>query len=494
MFRRFLIGTATLSSVRIFRLLAQGVAIPLLARLLSPEEYGLMALAMPFALFAMMLADAGIGMSLVRVDAADRVTWSTAFWISCLLGLVLTLLMAALGPVAAYLFQAPALAPMITVLSLVVLAQAVHLIPVAALQQAGRFHIVAVNDLFGTVIGIATALMMASHGYGAWALVGQQVAYFSVRLSMTCLRSPFRPIRAFEWGAMREHITFGRALLATNLIAYAGRNLDSWVVGRILGATLLGHYALAFQFARLPAQLITGPLQFVMYAELTKMKDQPREIGQLFLYITRVLATVLLPIMGMIAVAHAPVFTLVLSSKWQVAGHLFMQLAGICALQAIATVGETVVYALGRADIQLRNTGEYTLLWLGALVLTISHGLTAAALAYSLSTTLYLTRYLHRVLPLMELSIAEYLATLTRPLLASAGGIACYLVLSSEFTLTPLTQALCALVLALAAMALCAPRQIFQRAFLSGFDRGLVEGVDTHQRGGEDGFKREMHQ
>src|SRR5271166_4626757 len=96
--RGFIVDTATMSSVNVLRLLTQFLVVPVLARFLSPTDYGLVGLAMPFLFFAMIIADAGVGMSLVRTPADDRGVWSTCFWLSVLLGFALATLMATLAP------------------------------------------------------------------------------------------------------------------------------------------------------------------------------------------------------------------------------------------------------------------------------------------------------------------------------------------------------------------------------------------------------------
>ena len=444
-------GTAMLSLVRILRLIAQFVAIPILSRLLSPAEYGLVAIAMPFALFAMMLADAGIGMSLVRTPASERVVWSTCFWLSTLIGGVLGVLMMVSAPLAAHLFHEPQLAPMVMVLSFVVIAQAVHLIPVAALQQAQRFRSIACVEVFATALGLITAVYMAYHGFGAWALIAQQIAFFAVRVGLMCALSPFRPLLRFEWSLVREHVLFGRNVLGNGLINYFSRSFDNWVVGKALGATLLGFYSMAFQFARLPQLIIAGPLQYVMYSQLAKMKNHTPAIAQAFLLTTRLLAVIVIPLMAMAAVAHTPIFSFLLSEKWQEAGYVFMILAPACATQAVLAIGETVIYALGRTDIQLRTSAEYSVLWVLCLIAAVSVGLTAAAITFTACTLLYQLRYLSIVLPLLGIAKRDYFSSYLIPLIAAGLGIAAYQAVSHSATMEHWVYVVMAAVIGLAA-------------------------------------------
>jgi O-antigen/teichoic acid export membrane protein len=434
-FRTIAFGTALISSVRLIRLLAQFVAIPILARLLTPAEYGLVAIAMPFVLFSMMLADAGIGMSLVRTLDNNKLAWSTSFWLSTLLGLVLGLIMAGFGPVAAAVFNEPQLTPMLIALSFVVLAQSIHLIPAAHLQKNNRFKTIACVELFATFSGLGTAVYMAYHGYGAWALIGQQIVYFAVRLVTSFCLSGYRPALIFRWSHVIEHVRFGRNVLGNGLVNYFSRSFDNWVVGKALGATMLGFYSMAFLFARLPAQMVTGPLQYVVYGQLAKINHDPEALGRAFLLLTRLLAAIIFPAMGMVAAAHDPVFTALLSDKWAYAGVIFMLLAPACALQAVVAVGETILFALGRTQVQLRTSVEFACIWIIALIAFVTFGLTSAALTYCVVTILYQIRYLSIILPMLHLRFHHYLRALMTPLIATGLSIAAYVVMRQVFDL-----------------------------------------------------------
>ncbi len=442
-----------MSSVRVFRLLGQFVAVPILSRLLAPADYGLMAIAMPFALFAMVLADAGIGMSLVRTPLNERKEWSTSFWLSVMLGIAIALIMAALAPLIAYLFHEPSLTAMIITLGFVVITQSIHVIPAAALQQDHRFKAIATADALGTAAGILTAVGMAYQHYGAWALIGQQLVFFMVRLSISWWYSPFRPQMLFDWHGVREHVLFGRNVLGNSLLNYFSRTFDNWVVGKVISATILGFYSMAFQFARLPTMLVTGPLQYVMYAQLARIKDNPAAIGRVFLLMVRLLATVLIPIMGMVAVAHNPIFRFILSDKWAYTGVIFMLIAPATTLQSIAAVGETVVYALGRTDIQLRTTFEFCVLWVIVLLVAITHGVLAAAAAYTICVFAYHFRYLKRVLPLLRFSLRDYFAIYPVALITTALAITIYRIGERSFATLQWQKIVLSAVLACATLA-----------------------------------------
>ena len=112
--------------------------------------------------------------------------------------------------------------------------------------------------------------------------------------------------------------------------------------------------------------------------------------------------------MGMVAAAYKPVFALLLSTKWAVSGHLFMLVSAACALQAVTALCGTIMLVLGRAEIRLRTTVEFGIIWIVALLTSIMFGLEAAAMMYNIAVILYVPRTLCFVLPLIECSASAY--------------------------------------------------------------------------------------
>jgi polysaccharide transporter, PST family len=425
--RKALLDTAAMAFVNVFRLLAQFIAVPVLSRILSPSDYGVVAMAMPFVLFAMMIADSGIGMSLVRTPPSEWHMWSTCFWLSIMLGTGLAATMLALAPLFSHAFAEPRLGPIVMALALVVFVQSIGSIPGAALQQELKFKIMAGIEITAVVVSITVAVVVALHGGGAWALVLQQLSSYTVRVALTLWCSPFRPQRIFDPRSVSEHLTFGRDILSVNMIGFFTRSMDNLVIGKVLLAAAVGVYSMAFQFARLPMMLVSGPLQYVFYSRLSLVKDDQRAIRRTFLVLTRILATLIFPTMGMIAAAWHPVFTLLLSAKWGASGRIFMIVATATSLQAVTAICGTIRMVLGRTDYQLRITLEAGAIWLVTLLTTVGFGLDWLAFASSALAVLYTPRMLTMTLPLIDCRTGEYMRAFMVPALATLACIGGFL-------------------------------------------------------------------
>jgi O-antigen/teichoic acid export membrane protein len=460
-FRRIAQGTALIGCINVVRLLVQFFSMPVLARLLAPGDYGLAAMAMPVIVLLMMLADAGLGNSLVRTGATDEIAWHTCFWLSVGLGSVVAIGVACIAPLVGLLLNEPLLAPVLMVLAAIVPLQTGSIVPGAALQKHARFGTIAAAEIAAMVASIGTALACAVAGLGVWALIGQQIVFYAVRLTLTLTLSPYRPRLVFALADAREHVIFGRNLLGVNLISSASRSLENLVIGKIYGPAPVGIYSMAFQFARLPFMLVTGPLQFALYPRIAALRADKTKLTPLFLLITRVLAMVVLPTVGLVAVASEPIFHLLLSKKWGQAAPLFLLIAPAASLQPVTAILGTFLMALGRTDVQMRLAAQFAAVWLVGLMLSVWYGIEAVAAVYSVCAVLFSVWSLRVCLPLLNCSFTMYARNLLWPLAMTASAILLYRLVSSSSPVHELLNVAIAAMLAMTAsgLALLAQRR-----------------------------------
>ena len=441
--------------------MAQLLVVPILSRLLTSADYGLVGIASPFIFFAMLITDAGIGLSLVRsASLKDTIAWSSSFWLILLLGSGLALLLTAFSPLAADIFGEPKLGPILIVLSYTVVAQAAAVIPGAALQQARRFSAIAVVEMSSTAMGVAAAVIAAFLGAGFWALIAQQVVFFTCRCLLTFIYSPFRPHLTFNFSKIRGHVVFGRDVLGATVVAQIAGSLDNLAIGHVLGPAAVGVYAMAMQFIRLPTTVVAGPLQFVLFSHLATIKDDLPAIRRTFLLVTRVLGIIIFPSLGMMAAAHFAVFNILLSEKWSESSTIFMILAMAGMLQAMMALGGDIMLILRRTDLRLRMTVEFGLLWLGVLLLSVWHGVFWVAIAYNCAVLIYVPRTLGFLLPLIECSVTVYVKAMIVPALGTLTSIIIYAEVVRIFAPNQYADAAIAALLAILTAAISALLQL----------------------------------
>lgn len=417
--KKVLTGAGSISVANSIRIAVQFFAFPVMARLLSPTEYGLAAMAMPIILLVMTIADSGLAASLVRVDPKNSSEWHSCFWLSFGLGCGFALILSLASPLIAMLLEQPRLAEIIPALGTILPLQMLAVVPSAALQRQGRFGRIASVEIFSIFASVSLAVLSASYGAGVWALVLQQVIYFFLRTAGTFIISDYSPRFKFNISNIKSHMKFGRSILLTNMINFGSRTSESSIIGRSLGPEILGIYAMAFQFARMPSMLITGPLNYVLYPQISRIRHDPAGVKSMFILTTKVLALLFFPAIAVAAAANGPIFHLLLSDKWSRAGLIFMLVAPATAIQCVSNSINVFLMAMGRTDIQVRLATLTAGLWMAAMCASIWFGIEIVAISYSVCILVMFVWTLRQALPILNCTVELYLRCLHGPLLVA---------------------------------------------------------------------------
>ena len=217
----------------------QFVALIVLARLLSPNEFGLFGMILVFTGFASIIADAGLNASIIQKQELSEANLNSAFWLSITIGLFLAIILACAAPLVAHFYGEPKLRTMTVVLALNFILGSSHVVQYALIHKAldfqNRFRIetVAISSS-----GIA-ALALALAGAGVWSLVGQSLCENAVRAAMAWRVSAWRPRRMFDRAAAKELLKFGWNLAGFHIVVYFGQNFDKLWIGHQIGSSAL---------------------------------------------------------------------------------------------------------------------------------------------------------------------------------------------------------------------------------------------------------------
>lgn len=415
----FAIDVASLSGARALQTLASFISVPIVARLVGPAEFGLVALAMTFVVLSIYLADAGMGQSLVRTPLTDRDVWSTAFWTISGFGVVLALALAGAAWPVAILFHQPRLFAIVVALAAVPLLVSLLAAPTAEMQQRGRFRELAAFDCIAAIVGVTTAIVLALRGAGAWALVSQQIAFWVVKAVLIAARTRFRPQMLWRHEGLEEHALFARDTVSSTLLYFVSRQIDPLVIGKLLGAAPLGLYAFAVRMMILPQQLIGTPLQNALYVKMVGLRDDKPALRELYLILTGMTAMLVFPGVAVLAAAAQAYFTFFLSETWRDAATVFMWLAPFAALGTVTCPAFALLNATGRTGARVRQYFELAVIWIIALPIAAHFGIVAVAATFSAVQLAYLPRALQLTLPSADCSIAAYLRVLALPTAAA---------------------------------------------------------------------------
>lgn len=424
-----------LSGANIIRLAIQLALLPILARMVGPAEYGLVALAVPFVLFCNVLADGGLGAALARRQSPSAELESTVFWLAGAIGagLALAICLAA-WPIGLALRQ-PRLPLLIVALAPILVLSGLTAAANARVIRERRFTVFAAGDLISCLTSGAAALAAAAHGWGAWSLAVQQLVLWLfkfawvVSASRLPIRFHCRPKEAADL------LRFGGHSIGATLGDFVARNLDNVIIGGVLGAQALGYYAMAYQIIRVPDLVISGPLYLFIFSGVAGAVG--RSTGQTPAAIAtaalRLAATALAPLFVGLGLLAGPAVSVVLGSKWlgAIDTLAWLSLAGLGF--SLNSVAAAVLMGLGRSELQLRLA---MIAGLGAVVsvaLGVRFGVAVAAGALALTILATTAAYLFVLARALKVAPTVLLGALWPATTASAAMAAALMALRPTF-------------------------------------------------------------
>lgn len=396
-----------------------GVALAL-ARILAPDAYGLAGMALVFAGFVLIFSDLSLGQAIVQRRSLSSVDKATAFWISIGAGVAFTGAGIALaGPVAAF-FGEPELRPMIATLSLSFLISSVGTTQSALLVREMAFRGLEIREIVATIAGAATALGVALAGGGAWAIIAQQLTVSAASTVLVWLYSPWRPSFRFSRDSVRRFASFSANMLGTSTLSQLRATTDNALIGRFLGTSSLGAYALAYNMILVPFNRIAVPVAQVLFPAMSRIQEQPALIADYWRRSIRLLGAIAMPaLVGLILVA--PDFVAVaLGPEWRDAVPVIQLLGVVGLLQTLQFLNPIVLQALDRTSLLLRWTLFSYAAAVVAFVVGLQWGIVGVATAFAVSAAITEPAYAWITGRLIGVSLAQLARDLSGIAQASA--------------------------------------------------------------------------
>ncbi|HEY4032074.1 MAG TPA: lipopolysaccharide biosynthesis protein [Caulobacteraceae bacterium] len=418
--RRAFFGALALSGAQLVKLGLQFAVLPVLARILGPSDYGLVALAMPFILLANMVSDAGLGNALVRTPNPSRELESTVFWLSVLVCGALTLVIWVLAWPASSMLHEPRLPPILMALSSLLVVSGSLSVANARIMRERRFSVFAAGEICASAASAAAAIAAALAGFGPWSLVVQQLFLWTVKAVWVTTAARFRPALVCRPSLAGPHLSFGLHAAASNVTDFIGKNAPTVIVGAVLGVTEVGRYSLAFQLIRLPDSLISGPIYLAVFTAVARLGDDLPGAAALASRSLRGVASAVAPIFGGLLMVADLIVKLLLGPKWAGADAVLAQLAPAGFFICFYSIVSSVLMGLGHSKSQFRLTVLGALATGGAALIGSRFGLTGVATALSIAFFLLSPAYIGVLagrLGLKPLDLASEIA----PPLASTG-------------------------------------------------------------------------
>jgi O-antigen/teichoic acid export membrane protein len=391
--------------------LFQLALLAVLARLITPEEFGIVGAAMIVIGFSALFSQFGVGPALVHQPDLRENHIRVGFWLMMTVSIVAAVVVWMVGPAAAAFLRMPDLEVVVRVLALVFLAQGVGVVAESLLQRELSFKALATVDIVSYVFGYGLiGLVLAALGYGYWALVGGHIGQSLLKSTLVLvLRShPVMPV--IDLRAARELVAFGGGYTLSRFANYAAGQGDNVVVGRVLGAGALGIYGRAYTLLVTPAQLIGSVLDRVLFPAMAAIQHDHGRLGQVYGRGLEVVAILALPASGVILVLAPEIVDVFLGSGWEEVVPLLQIFAVGLLFRTSYKLSDSLVRATGRVYRSAWRQGIYATLVISGASIGGLWGLPGVAVGILIAIACHFVLMAHLAIWITGLPVARFIS------------------------------------------------------------------------------------
>ena len=395
------------------------IVFSLLARLLQPEAFGLVALAGVFLGFVQVFLNQGFAIAIVQRQELEPEHLDTAFWTNLGMGILLTIVGLFGAGLFADFYHQPELIPIVRWLSLSFIINSLSQVQNAILSRQFKFKIQAVRSLLAVFAGGLVGTGMAFMGYGVWSLVGQQLTNELVGVLVLWQASDWRPRLKISQRHFQELFSFGINIMGIDLLNFFNRRADDLLIGYFLGPVALGYYTVAYRLLLVSINLLTSITSNVSLTVFSKMQEQPTRMREAFYKAINLTSAIAIPAFTGLAVLAPEIVPVVFGQQWLPSVPVMQILAFIGILQAVFSFNGTVMMAMGKPSWKLKINCINAVCNVVSFVLVVRWGIIAVAAAYVIRGYLLAPIPVWAISKLLKIKISTYLHQYVAPLASS---------------------------------------------------------------------------
>ena len=348
-------GAVTIAAQGV-KLILQTGSTAILARLLTPADFGLIAMVSVFTEFVNLFKDLGLSMATIQKKDITHQQVSTLFWVNIAMSILLMCIAAAISPFVARFYGEPRLMLITIAIGSTFIFGGLIAQHTALMRRLMQFRTLAVTEIVPMAAGIVAAVIAALSGLSYWSLVIMLAVRGFVSVVMVWSLSPWRPGWPARGSGVRAMLAFGGNLTGSKILDFFTRNGDNVIIGYALGSASLGIYTKAYALLTLPMSQINGPLRIIMIPALSRLQDEPDRYRRYYLQTLAAIAMITMPLATFLFVSANEIVDILLGSQWTAVVTTFRWLVPAAFLGAINFAPGWLFVSLGRAGAQFRWT------------------------------------------------------------------------------------------------------------------------------------------
>lgn len=364
----------------------QFIVMIVMARILTPEDYGLVGMLAIFLAVSQSLIDSGFSQALIRKMDRTETDNCTVFYFNIVVGLVLYLILYAFAPLVAKFYDAPTITSIMRVICISVIINSLVVVQRALYTVNIDFKTQAKASLSAAIVSGIIGITMAYKGFEVWSIVTQQLTNLGVNAGLLWFFSKWRPRLLYSWKSFRELFSFGSKLMLSGLLDTLYKNIYTLVIGKVFNASSLGHYTRAHQFADFPSSNLTGIMQRVTYPVLCNIQEDDERLKNVYRRFLKLSAFIIFPLMLGLSAVSEPFVEIFIGKQWSYCSSLLQILCFSMMWFPIHAINLNLLQVKGRSDLFLRLEVIKKTIGIAILCVTIPMGLTVMCFGQIISS------------------------------------------------------------------------------------------------------------
>ena len=359
-----------------------------LARILSPEDYGQIALITVFTTIMQVFVDSGLGLALIQKKDADELDFSSVFYFNFAVCLILYAFMFVAAPYIAAFYKDTSLTPIIRVISLTIVISGVKGIQQSYVSRNMLFKLFFFSTLGGTIFSAFLGIGLAYAGFGVWAIVAQQLSNTAIDTLILWINVKWRPKKMFSWNRLKSLLSFGWKMLVSSLLDTVYNNIRSLIIGKMYSSADLAYYNQGKQFPHTIVNNINSSIDSVLLPSMSSAQDDSTRVKAMTRRSIKTSTYIMAPMMMGLAFCAKPIVQLVLTDKWLPCVPFLRIFCVTYMFYPIHTANLNAIKAMGRSDYFLKLEIVKKIVGMGLLIATMWFGVMAMAYSLLVSTLL----------------------------------------------------------------------------------------------------------
>lgn len=389
------------------------------ARLLNPDDYGLMALATILTGYASWFSELGLGAAIIQRESCSKEELSSVFWFATGVGLLLGILCFPIAVFSAWFFHEPRLVSLTEAVGIIFLFNGVQIVHGNLLRRELSFKRLGLIKMIAVFISCSYMLPAAYLGAGVWALLGGQILRALVSSFMLYINANWRPVWHFDIREISSYIRYGVKVALGRTLFYITDNSDKFIVGKLLGSLAVGYYSFALQLSQIPTEKITVMINQISFPLFSRLQDSKAEVAEHYLKIIKMIALLVLPLfVGGFLVAKQLVL-IILGEKWMPIVPLFKYLCLAQIMTSLSAINNIVHNALGNPELSLHFNGYCAVFMTGSFFVAAKYfGLDALIFPWVITYVILCTAWICYTLSKLHIDFFTYLKNMSNILIS----------------------------------------------------------------------------